>query len=459
MGNTTSTDVQEAVEEVEQQQAEEAQGPPGIKLFEFVRAASGAASWSQLSGHAAPRLYDANDGDGAGGSRARAEWMLEVDAGDIDARADEALQYVADRGARRVTFAAGGRLYALRFPDAGGFSDFLEELESKVFYNTYGFDDDEDGRSKVLGDFRDAWFKGGGDAPEPMEEEGEAGDDGPDPSEMRERAGADKQGTPINAMIIGANENTFLQRGSQFDVMRNVEGGIEDAGARGGGGLGAVGCVLGGGSAPPGTPSFLTPGKVILAQGETRMNMISPEIRDRLFHADIEYQKVVSEWTFNKDGVEIPQADIANDHKAAQLEDINTFLGLDSNSGDGFVVVGSKDGKLRLYNNKTLTQAKTQIPGLGKAITAVDVTYDGAYVLATTDDYIMVVKTTVADPVSGKELNGFQDRIGAKLSMPRLLRLKPEDVMVTGGKPLRGAKFTWVRAAFYNGTHCEGGQG
>lgn len=31
-------------------------------------------------------------------------------------------------------------------------------------------------------------------------------------------------------MIIGANDNTFLQRGSQFDVMRNVEGGIEDAG-------------------------------------------------------------------------------------------------------------------------------------------------------------------------------------------------------------------------------------
>ena len=31
-------------------------------------------------------------------------------------------------------------------------------------------------------------------------------------------------------MIIGANDNTFLQRGSEFDVMRNVEGGIEDSG-------------------------------------------------------------------------------------------------------------------------------------------------------------------------------------------------------------------------------------
>jgi hypothetical protein len=32
----------------------------------------------------------------------------------------------------------------------------------------------------------------------------------------------------------------------------------------------------------------------------------------------------------------------------------------------------------------------------------VDVTYDGSYVLATTDDYIMVVKTTVTDASSGK---------------------------------------------------------
>jgi hypothetical protein len=39
----------------------------------------------------------------------------------------------------------------------------------------------------------------------------------------------------------------------------------------------------------------------------------------------------VSEWAFRKDGAGVPQADIANDHKAAQLEDVNTFLGLDAN--------------------------------------------------------------------------------------------------------------------------------
>jgi hypothetical protein len=32
-------------------------------------------------------------------------------------------------------------------------------------------------------------------------------------------------------MIIGANVNSYLRRGAEFDVMRNVEAGVEDAGA------------------------------------------------------------------------------------------------------------------------------------------------------------------------------------------------------------------------------------
>jgi hypothetical protein len=61
----------------------------------------------------------------------------------------------------------------------------------------------------------------------------------------------------------------------------------------------------------PGTPSF-TPGKVLLANGETRMNMLSPACDNtKLFHADVEYQKIVSEWTFQKDTVDIPQVRIS----------------------------------------------------------------------------------------------------------------------------------------------------
>eukprot|EP00878_Enallax_costatus_P015951 GHUV01016724.1.p1 GENE.GHUV01016724.1~~GHUV01016724.1.p1 ORF type:complete len:351 (+),score=96.47 GHUV01016724.1:865-1917(+) len=238
----------------------------------------------------------------------------------------------------------------------------------------------------------------------------------------------------------------------------------------------------------PGTPTF-TPSKVLLANGETKMNMLSPGDSTRLFHADVEYQKIVSEWSFQKDHVDIPQADIAHDNKSAQLEDnVNTMLGLDANrlcrwdmrdprgvvqeagdvspimqwtggkdfargtnftcmatSGAGNVVVGGKDGKIRLYSSKTLTQAKTSIPGLGKPITAIDVTYDGNWVLATTDDYLMVIRTSFE--IDGKQCNAFLDRGGGKLALPRLLRLKPEDKLITGGKPLKNGRFTWVTEA------------
>ena len=61
------------------------------------------------------------------------------------------------------------------------------------------------------------------------------------------------------------------------------------------------------------------------------------------------------------------------------------------------MVVGSDDGKIRLFSSSTLTMAKTSIPGLGAPITAVDVAYDSKWVLATTNKYLMVVKTQFRD--------------------------------------------------------------
>jgi hypothetical protein len=44
---------------------------------------------------------------------------------------------------------------------------------------------------------------------------------------------------------------------------------------------------------------------------------------------DIEAEKVVAEWNFVKDGVEVPMSDIVTDSKSSQMEDCKTFLGLD----------------------------------------------------------------------------------------------------------------------------------
>ena len=65
-------------------------------------------------------------------------------------------------------------------------------------------------------------------------------------------------------------------------------------------------------------------------------------------------------------------------------------------SGKGYIVTGSDDGVIRMYNGDTAwNRAKTQIYGAGSAITAVDVTYDGNWVLATTKSHMVVIKATI----------------------------------------------------------------
>jgi hypothetical protein len=51
-------------------------------------------------------------------------------------------------------------------------------------------------------------------------------------------------------------------------------------------------------------------------------------------------------------------------------------------------------------------------------------------VVATTDHYLMLVKTTYLDD-KGKPASGFTSRMGGRGAVPRLLRLRPEDAMRT----------------------------
>ncbi|GAB2231011.1 hypothetical protein Droror1_Dr00027296 [Drosera rotundifolia] len=68
-----------------------------------------------------------------------------------------------------------------------------------------------------------------------------------------------------------------------------------------------------------------------------------------------------------------------------------------ASTGDGSIVVGSVDGKIRLYSSNSMREAKTIFPGLGLPITHVDVTYDGKWVLGTTDTYLVLISTLFID--------------------------------------------------------------
>ncbi|PRW60455.1 CYPRO4-like [Chlorella sorokiniana] len=445
-------------------------------LFRYLAARAG-GKWEEVATNAAPQLYDAHED-----SKKAPEWHLEVDGAQepIDTVVDDQFSFEAKE--LRVTFFSGEDIWALKFGSPGAFERFLQKYNKAAFENRFGQEQTEATEVKLFGDFaanlngvendesRQAWV-------EDMDL------DKPDPRELRtptkDRVVTEKR-SPIHGVVLGATERSYLMRDNQIDVMRNVVGGVEDTG------LsfkltpppGAVG--LGGGSTPT-----LTPPKALLMNQERKMNMISPLAGSSMWHADIETGKVISEWKFQKDGVDVAMKDITTENKAAQEHDSSVFLGLDTNrlarwdmrdphgivsqaaspivnyaggkdyargtkfscmatSGDGYVVVGADDGKVRLYSEKTLTQAKTSIPGMGLPITNVDVTYDGKWVLATTRNYLMVIKTTYKDPKSGKDLCGFTSRMGANAPAPRLLRLKTEDQKLTKGAALEKGHFTWI---------------
>ena len=79
-----------------------------------------------------------------------------------------------------------------------------------------------------------------------------------------------------------------------------------------------------------GTPHY-TPSKLMLTHGERRMNMLTPDRANKVLHADLETGKVVSEWGFQKDGVDVDMRDVVNDTKGAQMDERDTFLGIGQN--------------------------------------------------------------------------------------------------------------------------------
>ena len=300
--------------------------------------------------------------------------------------------------------------------------------------------------------------------------------------------------TEHSELQVGALQNSFLLRGSTVDVFRNAQDGLQLAeGAESDEeepGLGGLRLRL-----RDAKGSAFTPQRALLARGETNLLLLTPdagratgERSHSVFQFDIEREAVVSAWKCSKDDVPIPMRDIVGDTKGAQLEQGSTFMGLDDNrlcrwdmraaegsvasamasptlgysaghdfargtgftcmatTGSGDVVVGGSDGKLRLYSEGVLRQAKTSFPGIGAPITHVDVTFDGKFVLATTDSYLMVVSTAFRDPKSNQLKTGFKGKMGGAIAAPRLLKLLPQDVARTKGAPFSKARFTWVTA-------------
>ncbi|XP_049401098.1 protein CYPRO4 [Solanum stenotomum] len=416
-------------------------------------------------------------------------WVLKVGK-KIKVRVSTDMQLKMFGDQRRVDFVDNG-VWALKFFVDDEHRNFITKFQDCLFENVYGMEATEVNKVKIYGKEFIGWLKSE-ESDDAMWEDADSGvwkGSGKSPmtpvrdsQDLLEEFEESATGGGIQSLALGALDNSFLVNDSGVQVVKNFSHGIHGKGVY----------VKfdekdkwSGGS---------TPKKALLMRGETNMMLMSPfkEGKPRstgLHQLDIETGKVVTEWKFEKDGTDITMKDITNDTKGSQLDPSeSTFLGLDDNrlcqwdmrdkkgivqtlantsspvlnwtqghqfsrgtnfqcfatTGDGSIVVGSLDGKIRLYSKTSMRQAKTAFPGLGSPITHVDVTYDGKWILGTTDTYLILICTLFTDK-DGNTKTGFTGRMGNKIPAPRLLKLTPVDAHIAGANnKFHGGHFSWV---------------
>ncbi|XVF45147.1 hypothetical protein PTKIN_Ptkin02bG0181700 [Pterospermum kingtungense] len=431
---------------------------------------------------------DDEDGDESEGARGKGEswWVLKVGS-KVRARVSTEMQLKMFGDQRRVDF-VDKAVWALKFLTDEEYRNFVSQFQNCLFENVYGMEASEENKVKVYGKEFIGWVK-----PEVADDSmwEDADDHSLDSTpvkgsqELMEEFEEAANGG-VQSLALGVLDNSFLVNDLGVQVYRNFNRGIHGKGI----------CVKfdGGSSRSGGNMSNSTPKKALLMRAETNMMLMSPAKEGKpnatgLKQVDIETGKVVTEWKFEKDGTDITMRDITNDTKGSQLDPSeSTFLGLDDNrlcqwdmrdrkgmvqniatsdspvlnwtqghqfsrgtnfqcfasTGDGSIVVGSLDGKIRLYSKTSMRQAKTAFPGLGSPITHVDVTYDGKWVLGTTDTYLILICTLFTDK-DGKTKTGFSGRMGNKIPAPRLLKLTPLDSHLAGNNnKFHGGHFSWV---------------
>jgi WD40 repeat protein len=372
------------------------------------------------------------------------------------------------------------------------YKGFVSKFQDCLFESTYGVEAIEENKVKVYGKDFIGWLKPEIADDSVWEDTNDSFLKSPG-SETPVRVSQDLHeefeeaaNGGIQSLALGALDNSFLVGDAGIQVVKNFAHGIH--------GKGVYVNFDGGNSRKGSSLVNATPKKALLMRAETNMLLMSPMNGGKphstgLHQFDIETGKIVTEWKFEKDGTDITMRDVTNDSKGAQLDPSgSTFLGLDDNrlcrwdmrdrngmvqnlanastpvlnwaqghqfsrgtnfqcfatTGDGSIVVGSIDGKIRLYSSNSMRQAKTAFPGLGSPITHVDVTFDGKWILGTTDTYLILVCTLFTDK-AGNTKTGFTGRMGNRISAPRLLKLNPLDSHLAGvDNKFRNAQFSWV---------------
>jgi len=197
----------------------------------------------------------------------------------------------------------------------------------------------------------------------------------------------------------------------------------------------------------------------MLHESDNKLLMLNPNTKDRVYVMDLHRGSVVDEWQAGS-AANFNIRNFAPCTKYAQLTDQKVFAGVSYNglflldprvngnnkmthnyfyqstspdfsclatNGEGHVVVGSHKGEIRMFNGINQKRSKTKLPGLGDGIVSLDVTQNGKWILATTQNYLLVVPTEIEGDV--KNRTGFQVGMGKKKRKPIKLCLSHSDMI------------------------------
>ncbi|KAL2163248.1 hypothetical protein VTH06DRAFT_5304 [Thermothelomyces fergusii] len=227
---------------------------------------------------------------------------------------------------------------------------------------------------------------------------------------------------------------------------------------------------------------LFSPKKVMLHNEDRNLILQKESDPNKLYRMDLEYGKVVDEWTIHED---IPVVTFAPENKFAQMTHEPTFLGISKNAlyrvdprlsgtklvdaqlkqyvskndfsaiattGKGYIAVASNKGDIRLFDRLGIN-AKTHIPALGEPIIGLDVSADGRWVLATCRTYLLLVDALQKSGKNEGKL-GFEKSFAADdKPQPRRLALTPEHVAQFAYETGKGVNFT--PAKFNTGEGAE----
>ncbi|KAJ6692532.1 VACUOLAR IMPORT AND DEGRADATION PROTEIN 27 [Salix purpurea] len=377
--------------------------------------------------------HDEKGGDG------NSFWVLKVGS-KVKARVSTEMQLKMFGDQRRVDFVNNG-VWALKFFSDEEYRAFVSLFQDCLFENVHGLNASEENKLKIYSKDFIGWLKPEiaddsmwEDAVEEKEEEPvRVNQDLLEEFEEASNGG-------VQSLSLGALDNSFLVNDLGVQVFRNYNKGIHGKGI----------CVKfdsnrsGGSSLEQSTPK-----KAMLMRAETNMMLMRSQLdpsestflgldNNRLCQWDMRDRRGIVQNIFS--GGDSPVLNWNQGHQFSRGTNFQCF----ASTGDGSIVVGSLDGKIRLYSKTSMRQAKTAFPGLGSPITHVDVTYDGKWVLGTTDTYLILICTLFTDK-DGKTKNGFGGRMGNKIPAPRLLKLTPLDSHLAGANnKFHGGHFSWV---------------